>query len=198
MADKNPAPANNPLDARIFTIRGDRVMLDSDLAEVYEVETGALNRAVKRNLERFPERYAFRLSREEWESLRCQIGILNTGRGQHRKYPPYAFTEHGAVMLASVLNSARAVQASIMVVDAFIRLRRIMDANRTLARKIDELAEKVGDHDRAFAVVFHELRQLAAGVAPEPEPEQPKRRIGFRTGKEQDLGTKAGKRKKPF
>ncbi len=195
MANKDDLPASTGIVPRIYDVRGERVMLDADLAGVYGVVTGALNRAVKRNADRFPERFAFQLTDIEWDALRCQIGILNASRGRHRKYLPFAFTEHGAVMLASVLNSPRAVQASIAVVDAFIRLRRVLDVNRTLARKIDELAEKVDGHDRAIAVVFHELQQLATGVAPEPKPEQPRRRIGFRTSKDSREGkAKAGKK----
>jgi phage regulator Rha-like protein len=169
-------------------VRGQAVMLDSDLAEVYEVETGALNRAVKRNQGQFPERYAFQLLENEWDALRCQIGILNTGRGRHRKYLPFVFTEHGAVMLASVLKSARAVQASIAVVDAFVQFRHILDANQALARKVGELAEQVGDHRRAIALIFQELEMLTK----DQEPNPPKGRIGYKSNKERGL---SGKRK---
>ena len=174
-------------DNRIYTVRHTRVMLDSDLAKLYEVETSSLNRAVRRNAARFPEEFAFQLQQDEWDALKCQIGISNPSRGG-RRYLPWVFTEHGAVMLATVLNSTKAVAASIQVVQAFVRLRRILDVNRALARKIDELADKVDKHDRAFAVVFHELQQLAAGAATEPESEQPKRRIGFRTSKDNREG----------
>jgi hypothetical protein len=175
------APAT--LETRIYLVRGQRVMLDSDLAEVYGVETGALNRAVKRNLERFPDPFVFQLLENEWDALRCQIGSLDYGRGRHRKYLPYAFTEHGAVQLATVLKSRRAIQASIAVVNAFISLRHILDANQALARRIDELAAKVGDHDQAFALVFKELKRLTEGAAPEP----PRERIGFKTNKERGV-----------
>ncbi len=177
----------NPLDARIFRIRGHAVMLDSDLAAVYEVTTSALNQAVRRNERRFPPEFSFQLTQDEWDALRSQIVILNAGRGRHRKYPPRAFTESGAVALATVLDSDRAIAASIQVVQAFVRLRRVLDANRSLARRIDELAQKVDMHDRTIAVIFHDLQRLVSGEAePEPELKQPKRRIGFRTGKESD------------
>jgi hypothetical protein len=177
----------SPLDARIYTVRGQRVMLDSDLAEVYGVTTGNLNKAVGRNQDRFPEAFSFRLEQNEWDALRFQIGTLNAGRGQHRKYLPWAFTEHGAVQLATVLKSKRAVQASIAVVDAFVRLRHVLDANQALARRIDELAAKVGDHDKAFAVVFEELKRLAVDMA----PERPRERIGFKTNRERGITGRA-------
>jgi hypothetical protein len=177
----------SPLDARIHTMRGRRVMLDSDLAEVYGVTTGNLNKAVNRNRDRFPEAFSFRLEQSEWDALRFQIGTLNAGRGQHRKYLPWVFTEHGAVQLATVLRSKRAVQASIAVVDAFVRLRHVLDANQALARRIEELAAKVGDHDRAFAVVFEELKRLAVDMA----PERPRERIGFKTNRERGITGRA-------
>ena len=173
-------PDGNPT---IYFIRNERVMLDSDLAAVYGVETGALNRAVSRNASRFPERFAFRLQQEEWESLRCQIGALNAGRGQHRKYLPHVFTEHGAVMLASVLNSDRAIAASIAVIDAFVRLRHLLDANRDLARRIEELnvrfEKKTGEDIVRFQAIFQELKRLALGY--DEADAKPKGRIGFRT-----------------
>ncbi len=181
-------PEQSPLGGRIYTVRGQAVMLDSDLAEVYEVETGALNRAMKRNAERFPERFAFQLSHGEWDALRCQIGILNTGRGQHRKYLPWVFTEHGAVALAAVLNSSRAIQASIAVVDAFVRLRHLLESNRELSRRIDELnakfEKKTGEDAVRFHAIFQELKRLALGFA---EEEKPKGRIGFKTNEERGI-----------
>ncbi len=182
-------PEQSPVGGRIYTVRGQAVMLDSDLAEVYEVETGALNRAMKRNPERFPERFAFQLLQNEWDALRCQIGTLNAGRGRHRKYLPWVFTEHGAVALAAVLNSGRAIQASIAVVDAFVRLRHLLDANRELSRRIDELnakfEKKTGEDAVRFHAIFQELRRLALGFEAEKEA-KPKGRIGFRTNEERD------------
>lgn len=160
------------LDLRIHVIRGVRVMLDADLAKIYGVQTKTLNRAVARNGKRFPERYMFRLTQQEFINLRYQIGTSSLHGG--RRIPPYAFTEHGAVMLASVLNSSTAIAASIQVVDAFIRLRQAIDANKTLAKKVEELGARVTFHDKAIAILFEEIQKLA-----EPPPEKPKGRIGF-------------------
>ncbi|MDR1534823.1 MAG: ORF6N domain-containing protein [Planctomycetota bacterium] len=179
----NESPS--PLDARIYTVRGRRVMLDSDLAEVYGVETKRINEAVKRNPNRFPLNYSFNLTPDEWENLKSQFATSRSWGG--RRKLPQAFTEHGAVMLASVLSSPRAIQASIVVVDAFVRLRYVLDANQVLARRIDELAAKVGDHDKAFAVVFEELKRLTVDMA----PERPRERIGFKTNRERGITGRA-------
>ncbi|MDR1534287.1 MAG: ORF6N domain-containing protein [Planctomycetota bacterium] len=156
-------------------MRGRRVMLDSDLAEVYGVETGALNRAVDRNQERFPDEFAFRVNAEEWDNLKCQIGISSSWGGRRRALPR-VFTEYGATALSMILKSERAVAASVQIIRAFVRLRHVLDANQALARRIEELAAKVGDHDKAFAVVFEELKRLAVDIA----PERPRERIGFK------------------
>lgn len=160
------------IEERIYLIRGQKVMLDSDLAELYGVLTKNLNRAVRRNLDRFPPDFMFQLTEEEAEALRFQIGTLKTGRGQHRKYLPYVFTEHGAVMLASVLNSPIAVEASIQVVRAFVRLRSVLAAHKELARQLKALEKKT---DYKFTVVFKLLAQIIG------EEEKPKRKIGFET-----------------
>ncbi len=115
MAKKKPLANVLQLDELIREVRGQKVMLDFDRARVYGVETKSLNRAVKRNADRFPKDFMFQISSHEWNNLRYQIGTLKTGRGQHRKYLPYAFTEHGAIMAANVLNSRRAVQMSVFV-----------------------------------------------------------------------------------
>src|SRR5258708_6585422 len=117
---------------RIYFIRGHCVMLDSDLAELYEVETKALNRAVRRNASRFPDDFMFLLTGDEYEVLRCQIGTLKTGRGVHRKYIPLVFTEQGVAMLSSVLNSERAVQVNIAIIRTFVKLRELLDTNKDL------------------------------------------------------------------
>ncbi len=161
------------IDARSLHIRRARVMLDSDLAAVYGVEVKALNRAVKRNLARFPERFVFQLTKEEWDDLKCQFGTSSEHGG--RRFAPYVFTEHGAVMLASVLNSPAAVAASIHVVDAFVRLRRVLGLNAELNKKLEALGGKVEFHDKAIAVLFDEIKKLA-----DPAPEKPRRRIGLR------------------
>ena len=145
-------------------------MLDSDLAEVYGVGTKALNQAVGRNRERFPSDFLLRLTSEEADSLRSQIVTSKVGRGG-RRYLPYVFTEHGAVMLASVLNSAAAVAASIQVVRAFVRLRTILATHKDLARKLDALEQKC---DRRFKVVFETIREM---LPPSVKPR--KRPIGF-------------------
>ena len=145
-------------------------MLDNDLATLYSVTTKRLNEQVKRNLARFPEDFMFQLTAEETESLRSQFATSNVGRGG-RRYLPYAFTEHGAVMLASVLNSEIAVEASIQVVRAFVRLRSVLAAHKDLARRIDELEKHTKFN---FTVVFKLIAQLIT------EEEKPKRPIGFR------------------
>src|SRR6266403_3338148 len=122
----------------IYEIRGERVMLDSDLASIYGVETKALNRAVKRNADRFPRDFMFQISVDEWQNLKYQIGTSSSGHGGRRRRP-YAFTEHGAIMAANVLNSARAVQMSVFVVRAFLRMRSVLSDNRELARKLAAL-----------------------------------------------------------
>jgi hypothetical protein len=158
-----------PIEQLIYEVRGFKVMLDSDLAEIYGVETKRLNEQVKRNIDRFPEDFMFQLSKEEYDTLRSQIATSKRGKGG-RRYLPYVFPEHGAVMLANVLNSPAAVQASIQVVRAFNRLRSFALTHEELAKKIHDLEKK---HDRQFQVVFDALRQLLN------PPDQHKRRIGF-------------------
>lgn len=156
-------------DSLIYTIRGHKVMLDEDLARIYGVDTRTLNQAVKRNENRFPKDFMFQLTEKEYDSLRSQFVISNdqednlksqpvtsSGRGG-RRYMPYVFTEHGTVMLASVLNSPKAVHASIQVVKAFVRLRELITANKTLAKRLDELED---NYDKKFAVVFDAIRRL--------------------------------------
>jgi len=153
----------------ILSVREHKVLLDSDLATLYGVETKALNRAVKRNLDRFPEDFMFQLSREEADSLRFQSGTSNTGRGG-RRYLPYAFTQEGVAMLSSVLHSPRAVAVNIGIMRAFIRIRQ-------MALSVEELARKVGvlenHYDEQFKFVFDAIRQLLA------PPDPPRKRIGF-------------------
>jgi len=132
-----------------------------------------LNEQVKRNVDRFPDDFAFTLTEEEHEALRSQFATLKTGRGEHRKYLPRAFTEHGALMAASVLNSPKAVEMSILVVRAFVRLRQILASNRQLAAKLNELERKIAAHDKNIVALFQTVRSLMA------VPEKPKRRIGF-------------------
>ena len=164
------------IERRIYMIRGHKVMLDSDLADLYQVETFRLNEGVKRNTKRFPEDFMFQLTKEEDESLRSQIAMLKTGRGQHRKYLPYVFTEQGVAMLSSVLNSDRAVQVNIAIMRAFVKLREVMATHKDLAHKMEALERKYSEHDQELQVVFKAIKKLM-----EPPPIPPKRRIGFRT-----------------
>lgn len=157
----------NQIESLIHEVRGQKIMLDSDLAGLYGVETGALNRAVKRNSQRFPTDFVFQLTAEEVESLRCQIGISNVGRGG-RRHLPYVFTEHGAFM-ASV-NSPRAVEVSVFVVRAFVKLRQLVLSHKDLAAKLDQLERKVSSHDEAIKQLIAAMRQLMA--PPEPPPNQ--------------------------
>ena len=158
------------VENRILTIRGHRVMVDTDLAEVYGVPTKALNQAIKRNADRFPDDFMFQLSREEADSIRSQTVTLKTVRGKHWKYLPYVFTEHGAIMAASVLNSPRAIEASVYVVRAFVKMREVLATHKELVQRLDEME---GKYDRQFKVVFDAIRALM-----EP-PKTTTRRIGY-------------------
>ena len=172
-------PAMTPMegiDRKIHFIRGQRVMLDSDLAAIYDVPTMRLNEQLKRNLKRFPLDFAFQLTREEFAALISQIAISKKGRGGRRKLP-WAFTEHGAIMLASILNSKRAVEMSVFVVRGFIRMREMLVGNRQLAAKVDELERKVGGHDHTIAEIVQAIRQLIDGATDEKSNRE--REIGF-------------------
>ncbi|MDX6769252.1 MAG: ORF6N domain-containing protein [Elusimicrobiota bacterium] len=157
-------------ERRIHLIRGQRVMLDSDLAELYGVTTGNLNKAVSRNPERFPDDFMFLLTAREHQSLRFQSGILN--RGKHSKYRPHAFTEQGVAMLSGVLRSERAVHVNVEIMRAFVRLRRLATSYPGLARRLDELESR---YDAQFKEVFEAIRGLMSC------PEEPRRRIGFKS-----------------
>src|SRR5215475_4624912 len=161
-----------PVESRILVLRQQKVILDRDLAELYGVPVKRLNEQVKRNRDRFPDDFMFQLTREEQESLRLQIANSKPGRGG-RRYAPYAFTEHGAIMAATVLNSERAVEMSVFVVRAFVRLREMMSANQQLASKIDELEQRLDTHDASIQELIEAIREL---MAPEPSTG---RRIGF-------------------
>ena len=152
----------------ITRIRGHAVIVDADLAVLYGVSVKRLNQQVTRNRDRFPDDFCFQLTEQEWRSLRLQNATLK--RGQHRKYMPHAFTEHGAIMAATVLNSPQAVQMSLAVVRAFIKLRRMALSVEALARKVDALESK---YDKQFKVVFDAVRRLMT------PPDPPRRPIGF-------------------
>ncbi len=160
------------IERSILLIRGHKVMLDTDLAALYGVETKQLVRAIKRNISRFPPDFMFQLSKDDFENLRCHFGTSSQWGG--RRYPPYAFTEQGVAMLSSVLKSKRAVQVNIEIMRTFVRLRRILASHAELARKLDTLEKK---YDAQFRVVFDAIRQLSS--PPESESEPPKKRIGF-------------------
>jgi hypothetical protein len=160
------------IEEKIYFIRGQKVMFDNDLAEIYQVETKMLNRAVKRNLSRFLKDFMFQLTNEEAESMRFQIGTASASK-RNVRFRPYAFTEHGAVMLASVLNSPTAIEASIKVVRAFVKMRSILALHQDLADRIEEL-EKVSDnHEQRFDVVSQLFSEIFR------DPKFLKRKIGF-------------------
>jgi hypothetical protein len=161
-----------PIESSILLIRGHRVMLDAELARLYRVSTKRLNEQVKRNKHRFPADFMFRLDSREAEGLRSQFATSKANKGG-RRYLPFAFTEHGAVMLATVLNSPIAVQASIQVVRAFVKLREAVGMQRKLVHKLLELEKRMGEHDSEIAALFEAIRQLMRPV------EKPRRQIGF-------------------
>jgi len=169
------------IDGMIRSIRGTRVILDSDLAKIYGVPTFRFNEAIKRNRHRFPPDFMFQLRTEEAAALRSQIAILKKGRGQHRKYRPYAFTEHGALQAANVLRSPRAVQMSVFVIRAFVRMRQTLLGTRELAEKLAALEKKLTSrldvHEAAIIEVLQELMQILNPPPALPEPTKP--RIGF-------------------
>lgn len=159
------------VDSLIMEIRGQKVILDSDLASLYEVETKRLNQQVNRNFERFPADFMFQLSEEEFANLKLQFATSSWGG---RRKLPYAFTEHGAIMAASVLNSPRAVEMSVYVVRAFVKLRTLALQYKELTRKLAQIEERLGEHDTAIIEIVNAIRQLM-----EP-PEAKKKEIGFR------------------
>lgn len=188
------------LERRIYLIRGHKVMIDVDLAELYDVPTKRLNQQVRRNLKRFPEDFMFQLTRKEAESLRSQFAISNTSQGDlrsqiatskedseglrsqiatsktgrgGRRYLPYVFTEQGVAMLSSVLSSERAIEVNIAIMRAFVKLRQMLDSNEELNRKFAAVIRKLATHDKYFTLVFDELKKLN-----EP-PTRPRKQIGF-------------------
>ncbi|MDD5482234.1 MAG: ORF6N domain-containing protein [Kiritimatiellae bacterium] len=170
MLNKDIIPSSN-IEKKIMLVHGQKVMLDSDLAVLYGVTTFNLNKAVKRNLNRFPDDFMFQLTRQEVANLIFQNGISKEGRGGRRK-PAYAFTEQGVAMLSSVLRSPRAVRVNIEIMRAFVRIRQWLASNTELARKLAELEKK---YDAQFKVVFDAIRELMR------PPEPPRKQIGFHT-----------------
>lgn len=163
----SPLTNLSEIELSILTLRGQRILLASDLAQLYGVETKMLMQAVKRNIDRFPLDFMFQLDKEEWQNLRSQIVTSNRGG---TRYAPYAFTEQGVSMLSSVLRSERAVQVNIEIMRAFVRLRRMLAEHRDLAQRLDELEQR---YDKQFSAVFDAIRQLML------PPSQAKRPIGF-------------------
>jgi len=165
---KNNIASVEQIENIILFIRGQKIILDRELSQLYGVTTGNLNKAVKRNLDRFPLDFMFQITREEYTSLRFQFGILEKGR--HAKYLPYAFTEQGVAMLSSVLNSKRAIQVNIQIMRAFTRLRQMLSTHKDLKKQIEAMEKK---YDQQFQIVFEAIKQLLETDA------KPEKRIGF-------------------
>ena len=159
---------------KIYFIRGQKVMLDKDLAELYGVETKVLNQAIKRNSDRFPEDFMFQVNEEEWQSLRSQIVTSKAGRGGSR-YLPFAFTEQGVAMLSSVLNSETAIRVNIQIIRVFTRMRQMLLTHKDILLQLEKMERKLTGHDEDIQLIFKYLKQLLN------PPQQPRRRIGFKT-----------------
>jgi hypothetical protein len=172
MGDTKALVPTEVIVSKILFLRGEKVLLDRDLAELYGVETRVLNQAVRRNFQRFPEDFMFQLTEKEFDSLRSQSVISKRGKGG-RRYLPYAFTEQGVAMLSSVLHSDRAIEVNIAIMRAFMRLRKMIASHDELARKLAELEERIEEHDDDIKMIFEAIWQLM-----EP-PEKPPRKIGF-------------------
>jgi len=163
--------AHKKIEQKIFLVRRLKVMMDYDLSRLYDVTTGNLNKAVKRNFERFPKDFMFQLSRQEYNSLRFQFGILE--KGQHSKYLPYAFTQNGVAMLSSVLNSRRAIEVNIQIMRAFTKLRELASTHKDVYIKLKALENQCLGHSRKLKIVFQTLKQILEAPAQKP-PEIPK------------------------
>lgn len=172
--------AEEAIISKIYVVRGKQVMIAQDLAELYQVDTKALNQQVKRNLRKFPARYMFQLTKDEYSRLRSQNVTLK--RGQHVKYLPYAFTEHGILMLSSVLNSERADKVNMLIIDTFVKLREILFIHKDVVNQLEKVQNKLGEHDNQIMVIFEYLKQFEQ--AKQQEAEQKNRpRIGFKPSK---------------
>jgi len=160
MAKKNIIVAipKQVIESKIHEIRGKKVMLSNDLAELYQVEARVLNQQVKRNLGRFPERYMFQLTIEEYKALRSQNVTLE--RGQYSKYPPYAFTEHGVLMLSSVLRSERAEKVNLLIIDTFVELNEMLASHKQVLLQLEELKDGLAGHDKQIALILKYIKQL--------------------------------------
>jgi phage regulator Rha-like protein len=167
---KHKSIPESVIEQKIYLIRGHKVMLSTNLAKLYGVESKYLTRQVRRNIDRFPADFMFKLSKDEY--LKCQFGTSSWGG--IRRARPYAFTEHGILMLSSVLRSKRATQVNIQIMRAFVKLRQILSTNKELAQKLKELEQRIEKHDTEIHAIFEAIRQLMT-----PPPSAPKRRIGF-------------------
>ena len=168
----NEMVPNERIENRILLIRGQKIILDRDLAILYDAATRDLNKAVSRNLTRFPADFMFQITKDESTNLKFQFGTSSTGWGGTRKLP-YAFTEQGIAMLSSVLRSERAVQVNITIMRAFVKLREILSTHKELAQKLKELEYKIETHDEQITAIFEAINQLST------PPPTPKRKIGF-------------------
>ena len=177
-AEEKPPVPLELIERRIYLVRGQKVMLDADLADLYQVPTKRLNEAVKRKVSRFPVEFMFQLATDEAETLRSQIATSNAGRGGRRTLP-FAFTEHGVTMLSSVLNSDRAVQMNILIVRAFIQMRDLLETHKDLAVRMEKLEATQKHHGAAIAIVVDEIKKLKVPLA-----KPPMKRIGFRAPEE--------------
>jgi hypothetical protein len=176
---------------KIYEIRGERVMLDKDLAALYEVETRVLNQAVKRNIKRFPSDFMFQLTKEEYESLkfqleasadnslRSQIVTLKTGRGQHAKFMPYAFTEQGVAMLSGILNSDKAINMNIAIMRAFVAVRNVLIKQSDIKEQIKEIKQRIGEHDIQLSQIYDAMENLLDENAAKRKWDD-RERIGFK------------------
>ncbi len=162
---------------KIYIVRGQKVMLDRDLAELYQIETKYLKRQVKRNIERFPDDFMIELTKEEGDSLRCQFGTLK--RGEHIKYLPYAFTEQGVAMLSSVLSSSKAIQVNIQIIRIFTRIRQMLMDNTEIRLAIEKLEKKTDNNTKNIEVVFQYMDELTD----KKEISKPRKKIGYKLPK---------------
>lgn len=166
------------IQQKIYLIRRQKVMLDSDLAELYGVSTKVLNQAIKRNAKRFPSDFMFQLKAEEYDSLRSQFVTLKQGRGRHRKYLPYVFTEQGVAMLSSVLNSEQAIQVNIAIIRVFVHLRKILLTHKAFSKKLSTLEKRIEAQDEKIYTIFEAINSLMAPT------EKKQSKIGFKREKE--------------
>lgn len=172
---------DNTIIRKIYLFRGQNVLLDMDLALLYEVETGYLKRQVKRNIERFPSDFMFELIPEEYNSLRSQIGILK--RGAHSKYMPFAFTEQGVAMLSGVINSPKAIEMNIAIMRAFVETRKLLHSNKEIAEQIKMLFDRIGEHDVQLGAIYNAIENLMDEKTEEKVKKidwEERERIGFK------------------